>query len=151
MGLGFYRGFVIWAVLTMGYFYVLLTRLALTVPCAALRRAVFLLTLSACLSLSYSVFIPYLPQEIPRWAALHVVLAAGSCVLLLAALLLLLLYWRYWGLLRVWLMLNGCYGLLFLWGGMVTSALEVFFVISAELLLRTVWLKRMNDLSQGAA
>lgn len=146
-----YRGFLIWAVLTMGYFYVLLIRLALAVSCAPLRRTVFLLTLSACLSLSYSVFIPYLPQELPRWAALHVFLAAGSCVLLLAALLLLLVYWRYQGLLRVWLAINGCYGVLFLWGGMVTSALEVFFVLSAELLLRNLWLKRNRNLSQGAA
>jgi len=125
----------------MGYFYVLLIRLALRVPWAPLRRAVSLLTLSACLSLCYAVFIPYLPEDIPRWAALHVVLAAGSCVLLLAAMLLLLLYWRNRGLLRVWLAMNGCYGILFLWGGMVTSALEVVFILSAALLLREMWLQ----------
>jgi len=129
----------------MGYFYVLLVRLALRVPCAPLRRGVFLLTLAACVSLCYAVFIPYLPDMIPRWAVLHVVLAAGSCVLLLAAMLLLLLYWREWSLLRVWMAMNGGYGVLFLWGGMVTSALEVFFVISAALLLRSLWIKRIKN------
>lgn len=126
----------------MGYFYVLLVRLALRVPCTPLRRAVFLLTLCACLSLCYSVFIPYLPEEIPGWARLHVGLAAGSCVLLLAAMLLLLVYWRERGLLWVWLGMNVCYGILFLMGNMVTSALEVFFALSAALLLRSLWLRR---------
>ena len=138
----YYRGFVVWAFLTMGYFYILLIRLALRVPCTPLRRGVFLLTLAACVSLCYGVFIPYLPRDIPRWAALHVALAAGSCVLLLAAILLLLLYWREWGMLRVWLVMNGAYGILFLWGGMVTSALEVVFVLSAELLLREMWVRK---------
>ena len=134
-----YRTFLIWAVLTMGYFYVLLIRLAMAVPRTALRRTVMLLTLAACLSLSYAVLIPYLPDHIPGWARLHVALAAGSCVLVLLAMLLLLLYRRLWGLVRIWLALNGCYGLLFLWGGMVTSALEVCFTVSAALLLRKMW------------
>ena len=129
----------------MGYFYILLIRLALRVPCTPLRRGVFLLTLAACISLCYGVFIPYLPREIPRWAQLHVVLAAGSCVLLLAAILLLLLYWQYWDLFRIWLAMNGGYGVLFLWSGMVTTALEVFFTISAALLLRSIYLRRLND------
>jgi len=125
----------------MGYFYVLLIRLAMKVPRTALRRAVMLLTLAACLSLSYAVLIPYLPDDIPGWASLHVALAAGSCVLVLLAILLLLLYWRLWGLFRLWLALNGCYGLLLLWGGMVTSALEVCFTVSAALFLRSLWIK----------
>lgn len=141
---GFYRLFVLWAFLAMGYFYVLLVRLALRVPRTGVRRAVFLLTLTACVSLGYSVFIPYLPTDIPGWAKLHVFLAAGSCVLLLAALLLLLMYWREHRLLRVWLALNGCYGVLFALGGMVTTALEVFFILSAALLVRSLWLRHLN-------
>ena len=122
------------------YFYVMLTRLALRVPHPWVRRSVFALSLAACVSLGYSVLIPYLPDQIPLWAKLHVFLAAGSCVLLLAALLILLVYWKNWRLLKVWLALNLCYGMLFLLGGMVTSALEVFFTLSAALLIRSFWL-----------
>ena len=126
----------------MGYFYVLLTRLALSVPFAPLRRAVYLLILTACVSLSCSVLIPYLPREIPDWAALHTFLAAASCVLLAVTLLLLLLYRRERGLLWGWLiMVAGC-GVLFLRGGMVTSALEVFFTLSAALLTRALWIRQ---------
>lgn len=134
-----YRKFVFWAVLAMGYFYVLLTRLALRVPHPRVRRSVFVLALTACVSLGYAMFIPYLPDQIPNWAKLHVFLAAGSCVVLLVALLILLVYWRNGPLLKLWLGLNLCYGVLFLLGGMVTSALEVFFTLSAAFLTRSLW------------
>ena len=134
-----YRKFVFWAVLSMGYFYVLLTRLALRVPHLWVRRSVFVLALTACVSLGYAMFIPYLPDQIPDWAKLHVFLAAGSCEVLLAALLILLVYWRNGPLLKFWLGLNLCYGVLFLLGGMVTSALEVFFTLSAAFLTRSLW------------
>ena len=129
-----YRRFVLWALLSMGYFYPSLIRPAWQVPCVPLRRTVFLLTFAACLSLCYSVFIPYLPHEIPGWARLHVILAAGSAVLLMAALLLLLLYRRARGLLWAWLALSIFCGLLLLRCGMVTTALEVCFTLSAALL-----------------
>ena len=81
-------------------------------------------------------------------SALHVLLAAGSSVLLMLALLcvILSLYrrdrarWR-GGLLGWWLITGGC-GLLFLIPRMVTTALEVFFTISAALLTRWLWLRR---------
>ena len=141
-----YRKFVFWGACSMGYFYVLLARLALRVPHPWARRSVFLLALTACVSLGYAMLIPYLPDQIPGWAKLHVVLAAGSCVVLLAAVLILLLYWRKWNLLKIWLALNLCYGILFLSAGMVTSALEVFFTLSAALLLRSLWLSAPSNL-----
>ncbi len=142
---GAYRKFVFWGVLSVGYFYVLLTRLALRVPCPWVRRSVFALALTACVSLGYAMLIPYLPDQIPDWAKLHVLLAAGSCVVLLAALLILLVYWRNGRLLKLWLALNLCYGILFLLGGMVTSTLEVFFTLSAALLTRSLWVS-IHDL-----
>ena len=60
-------------------------------------------------------------------------------MVLLAALLILLVYWRNGPLLKFWLGLNLCYGVLFLLGGMVTSALEVFFTLSAAFLTRSLW------------
>lgn len=137
----YYRKFVFWGLCSMGYFYVLLTRLALRVPRPWVRRSVFVLALTACVSLGYAMFIPYLPDQIPNWAKLHVFLAAGSCVVLLAALLILLAHWRNRRLLKLWLGLNLCYGVLFLLGGMVTSALEVFFTLSAALLTRSLWVR----------
>ena len=48
----------------------------------------------AVLSLAYAVAIPYLPAYFPKYAALHVLLAAGACVLLMLALLTVLLALR---------------------------------------------------------
>ena len=43
---------------------------------------------------AYAVAIPYLPEYFPKYAALHVLLAAGACVLLMLALLVILLALR---------------------------------------------------------
>ena len=104
--------------------------------------------LAACLSLCYALAIPYLPEQFPRYADLHVILAALACVLLMLALLvaLLALYRRqpdrYVPLLRAWFIIVGICGVLFLIPQMVSSALEVFFTISAALLVRKAWLYR---------
>lgn len=141
-----YWGFVYWGVLAGGYFAVMLTKLALILPRLWQRIAVCLLTLLACLALGYALAIPYLPDDFPGFASLHVVLAAGACVLLLLALLLVLLLLyrrgpeRYRPLLVRWGLIAGGSGLLFLLTGMVSSALEVFFTITAALLTRRLWL-----------
>lgn len=82
-----YWGFVYWGVLAGGYFAVMLTKLALILPRLWQRVVVCLLTLLACLALGYALAIPYLPDDFPGFASLHVVLAAGACVLLMLALL----------------------------------------------------------------
>ena len=74
-----YWGFVYWGVLAGGYFAVMLTKLALILPRLWQRIAVCLLTLLACLALGYALAIPYLPDDFPGFASLHVVLAAGAC------------------------------------------------------------------------
>ena len=141
-----YWGFVYWGVLAGGYFAVMLTKLALILPRLWQRIAVCLLTLLACLALGYALAIPYLPDDFPGFASLHVVLAAGACVLLMLALLLVLLLLyrrgpeRYRPLLVRWGLIAGGSGLLFLLTGMVSSALEVFFTITAALLTRRLWL-----------
>lgn len=141
-----YWGFVYWGALAGGYFAVMLTKLALILPRLWQRSAVCLLALLACLALGYALAIPYLPDDFPGFASLHVVLAAGACVLLMLALLLVLLSLyrdspeNYRLLLVRWGLIVGGSGLLFLLAGMVSSALEVFFTITAALLIRRIWL-----------
>jgi len=141
-----YRGFLYWGILAGGYFFVMLNKLALALPYFWARLSLRLLTLAACLSLVYALAIPYLPAYFPKYAALHVLLAALACVLVMAALLLSLLALRrqdperYRPLLLAWgLIVAGC-AVIFLIGGMVTSALEVFFTIAAVSLVRRLWL-----------
>ena len=147
-GADHYRGFIYWGVLAGGYFFVLLSKLAFALPRRRSRVLVRLLTLCAVLSLAYALAIPYLPAQFPKYAALHVALAAGACALLMLALLTVTLALgreepeRYRGALRNWVLtVVGC-AVLFLLPGMVTTALEVFFTISAALLARGLWLRQ---------
>lgn len=141
-----YRGFVYWGILAGSYFFVMLSKLAFTLPRRRERVVVRLLTVCAVLSLAYAVAIPYLPAYFPKYAALHVLLAAGACVLLMLALLTVLLAlrrtdparWR--RPLRAWALIVAGSALLFLIPMMVSTALEIFFTISAALLIRRVWL-----------
>ena len=141
-----YRGFVWWGVLAGGYFFVMLSGLAFALPSRRERALVRLLAACALLSLSYALAIPYLPAYFPRYAVLHVALAAGACALLMADLLVVLLAlrqqegqrWR--GPLLAWGLIALGSAVLFLVPMMVSTALEVFFTISAALLTRRVWL-----------
>ena len=146
-----YRGFVYWGILAGSYFFVMLSKLAYTLPLRWERVVVRLLTVCAVLSLAYAVAIPYLPAYFPKYAALHVALAAGACVLLMLALLTVLLAlrrtdparWR--RPLRGWGLIVAVSAVLFLIPMMVSTALEVFFTISAALLARRVWLLLNTD------
>lgn len=141
-----YRGFLWWGILAGGYFFVMLNRLAAPLPRRWARVWVRLLALCAVLALSYALAIPYLPRYFPKYAALHVALAAGACVLLMVNLQFIILFYRrrdperWAGAVRFcWFMAAGCV-LLFLIPRMVSTALEVFFTISAAWLTRKVWL-----------
>lgn len=141
-----YRGFVYWGLLAGSYFFVMLSRLAFLLPRRWERNLVRLLTVCAVLSLAYAVAIPYLPEYFPKYAALHVLLAAGASILLMVVLLVILLALRRtdparWKRpLRSWGLIAAGSALLFLIPRMVSTALEVFFTISAALLARRVWL-----------
>ena len=149
-GKGHYRGFVLWGVLAGAYFLVMLMKLTATLPGFWRRGALYFLILSACGCLGYAVLIPYLPDQFPRYAKVHVMLAFAACALLMAALLVILLQCRqadkgrYNPLLWAWLaIVSGC-AVLFALAGIVSSALEVFFTISATLLVRSLWLRRKD-------
>ena len=145
-----YRGFVYWGLLAGSYFFVMLSKLAFTLPRRWERNLVRLLTVCAVLSLAYAVAIPYLPAYFPKYAALHVLLAAVACVLLMLALLVILTAlrrtdpprWR--RPLRAWGLIVLACAVLFLIPRMVSTALEVFFTISAALLTRQIWLLKTD-------
>ena len=146
LGPDHYQGFIYWGLLAGGYFFVMLSKLAFVLPRRGVRALIRLITVCTVLALAYAVAIPYLPKYFPKYAALHVLLAAGACVLLMLALLMALLALRptdpeRWSSpLRLWgLIVAGC-AVLFLIPMMVSTALEVFFTISAALLIRRVWL-----------
>ena len=146
-GADHYRGFVCWGLLAGGYFLVMLTRLAGQLSRPGTRLSALLLTTAAVLCLGYALLIPYLPAYFPRYAALHVLLAALACVLVMGELLVILLAlrredrerWR--RPLGAWVGIVAGSALLFAVPGMVSTALEVFFTISATLLVRDIWLR----------
>ena len=146
-----YRGFIYWGVLAGGYFLVLLNALAGVLPLRRAGRTVRLLAAAAFLCLAYALAIPYLPATLPRYAGLHVLLAASACVLLMAALLLIILTLRRrapsrWSkALWAWVGIAAGCGALFLVPRMVSTALEVFFTITAALLARRLWLLSNQD------
>ena len=147
-----YRGFLYWGLLAGSYFFMVVNRLAFSLSGQLARLTVSWLVLPACLALGYSLAIPYLPDYFPRFAALHVGLAAGACALLMLALLVVLLILcrqrpdRYGRLLLAWGLIVLGSAVLFLIPRMVSSALEVFFTISAALLARKLYMLRQGEL-----
>lgn len=145
-GPGHYRGFLYWGLLAGGYFFVMLHKLAFALPSRRAGRGVRLITLCSLLSLCYAMAIPYLPACFPKYAALHVLLAAGACVLLMIDLQFIILVMRRQDPVRWAGPLRACWGMaavcaiLFAIPRMVSTALEVFFTLSATLLARRVFL-----------
>ena len=141
-----YRGFVYWGILAGSYFFVILSRLAFGLPRRWMRTLVRLLAVCAVLALAYAIAIPYLPEYFPKYAALHVLLAAGACVLLMIDLQFIILVMRRQDPVRWAGPLQACWGMaavcaiLFAIPRMVSTALEVFFTLSATLLARRVFL-----------
>jgi len=150
-GEGHYRGFFLWGVLGCAYFAGVLAGVGRTFSHRWQRVGLFLLALLACGCLVGALAVPYLPGDFPGWADLHVLLSFSACVLLMAALLWALLACRrenragcrtlFWG----WWAIVAVSAALFAAAGMVSSALEVFFTISAALLARGLWYSRQSD------
>ena len=140
-----FRGFFLWGVLVGGYFLGVLGAVAQTLPRRG-KWVVWALTAGGCLLLAGALLLPYLPQFLPKIARLHVIFAACACVLLMLALLVVLTALRptdpeRWGRpLRLWGLIVAVCAVLFLIPMMVSTALEVFFTISAALLTRRIWL-----------
>ena len=152
MGEGRYRGFLLWGLSAGAYFLVMLIRLADTMPGTGRRAARYGVILGACACLEYALLVPYVPEQFPDYARLHVALAFSAGVLAMLVLLeLLLTLWygdrrRYGGLLWGWFAIAAGSVALLMLVGKVTSGLEVFFTLSSVLLVRSLWIKRKNQL-----
>lgn len=114
---------------------------------AALPRPLWprLCLLGGFLLLLSAVVLPYTPDELPKIADLHVICAfTASCLLVLSLFLLLLQKarqdrQRYWDCMK-WLGVTVLLSLvLFAMVGIISSALEIFFVLSTTLLARRLW------------
>lgn len=138
--------FALWAVLVGGYFALTLTGVCRTLPRPSRPYG---LVLAACLAFTGTVILPYLPGQRPRAARAHVLMSFGASILIMAAVLLVLLQCRQEDRRRgnrhlaVWWVIALASVMLYLAGGKVTGALEVWFVLTSALLVRSLWLSRM--------
>ena len=133
------HGFFLW-----GMLYLLCVLLPVM---AALPRPLWprLCLLGGFLLLLSAVVLPYTPDELPKIADQHVICAfTASCLLVLSLFLLLLQKarqdrQRYWDCMK-WLGVTVLLSLvLFAMVGIISSALEIFFVLSTTLLARRLW------------
>lgn len=136
-----YWGFILWGAIVGIYFLALMLPLGRGLKSRAGRLGVYSLSAMACLCLTGALVLPYVPEYLPRCASAHVLLAFTACVLMMAAMLLVLLCRRERKLLGWWIAIALVSGGLFAAAGIITSALEIWFVISSALLLRRLWLK----------
>lgn len=131
------------------YYLVVLKRLLSCLPRHPLES---LLLYTAFSLLVLAVTTPYLPESVPFQAFLHVVFAFGSSVLL--ALCLCLILWRLSGLslaarrtLRPYRQgltaILAVSALLLMIAGIVSSALEIFFVIATTVLVQRLYVRRL--------
>lgn len=147
LGVGQFWGFVLWGVLLAAYFLVMLILICRTLE---RRRVVVAIAVLACLALGGAMLLPYIPERFPAAAEWHVVLAFSACVMLMLALLLILLRCRRESaacreLIWSWLAIAVFSGGLLVAAGKVSSALEVWFVITTTLLVRALWLRRAAE------
>lgn len=143
-----YRGFLAWGVLFAVYFGIVLERTALVLPRTWRQRVILLLEL-ALICLAVGLPLPYWPEREPGWAWAHTLLTCLSCVWLMAAMLLLILYVRRRGAAELlwewWAVVWGC-GVLFVMDGIINTALEVYFTLTAARLAQSLWRFRIRTL-----
>ena len=143
-GREYYRSFLLWGLITAIYFTVILA--LLTNGLSAKRRwGVQVLMGGALLSLTLGIPLPYLPERYPELSKVHIFLCFTTGVWMMAALLVIILgrrrknRERYAPVLYHWWYVAVGSGVLFLISGMVSSAMEIYFVLSAALLCRRMY------------
>ena len=139
-----YWAFLMWGGITAVYFGIILVRL--TRGLSAARRWVVLALMGVALvSLTLGIPLPYLPDRFPILSEIHIFLCFTTSMWLMAALLLIILGQcprmpiRYMSMLHGWWYITGGSGILFCLSGMVSSAMEIYFVLSAALLCRRLY------------
>lgn len=145
-----YRSFCWWGMLNCGYFSAVMLSLSASFP-GIHRWGLTGLTALSCGCLGSGLLVPYLPEAVPELGEAHILLTFSSCVGLMGAVLWTILLCRrgeragYRPLLWGWWGILGGSALLFGLGGMVSTALEVFFALSAAQLVRLLWHRRMEE------
>lgn len=143
-----YRDFLAWGVLFAVYFGIVLERTAFVLP-RKRRQSVILLLELALICLAAGLPLPYWPEREPGWAWAHTLLTCLSCVWLMAAMLLLILYFRRAKLLwDWWAVVWGC-GVLFVLDGIINTALEVYFTLTAARLAQSLWRLRIRTVTEA--
>ena len=143
-GLEQYQSFVLWSLVTAVYFGVLLIQV-MAVLSPTRRLAVRVLLGAALFQLIFGVLLPYLPEQFPRLSTVHIMLCFSTSVFMMAALLVTILELyqrereRYRSVMHGWWRIVVGSGILFFLAGMVSSALEIYFVLSAALLCRRLY------------
>lgn len=136
--------FLLWGIIVGAYFYYVLRCIIRTLP-RNKKETVF--TTSALLLLALAVTVPYLPDTQPFHAVLHVFLSFAASISLLISLYLVtwklycmnqLVYRPYFMSLLV---ITVVCVILFFLTGIVSSALEIFFILSSTFLLHKLYIK----------
>ncbi len=130
--------FVLWGLMVGIYFFWCLRRIVRRMP--EKPRCAWLIQMSLVL-LTFAITTPYLPEELPFKAFLHIVFAfmAAVCLMICLYLIVWKLYQREKGAYRLYL--AGLTGItlfsafLLLLAGIVSSALEIFFTFSTVVMV----------------
>ncbi|MDW2796331.1 hypothetical protein RZO55_01840 [Clostridium boliviensis] len=134
--------FLLWGIVVGTYFYYVLKRIIRTLPRNKKEKVC---TTLALMLLAMAVTIPYLPDTQPFHAVLHVVLSFAASISLLLSLYLVIwkLYCMNQTVYRPYfislLLITGVSAVLFFLTGIVSTALEIFFVLSSTFLLHRLY------------
>ena len=132
------NAFLLWGIIVGIYFYYVLRKIIHHLP---RNRKETVTSVSALILLAFAVTTPYLPENRPFRAFLHVIFAFSASVLLLACLYLIVwklycmnreVYRPYFICLNIITVLSA---MLLCLAGIVSSALEIFFTVSCTLML----------------
>ncbi|MDK2965852.1 hypothetical protein [Lacrimispora sp.] len=134
--------FLLWGIIVGTYFYYVLKRIIRTLPRNKKEKA---FTTLALMLLALAVTTPYLPDTQPFHAVLHVVLSFAASISLLLSLFLMI--WKLYCMNRTayrlyfvsLLLITAVCAVLFFLTGIVSTALEIFFVLSSTFLLRRLY------------
>lgn len=150
--LGRKRGFCLWGIMTGWYFYAVLSPVSSRLKLPAFVRH---LVHTALLLLFFAVTTPYLPEEFPLKAFLHIIFAMAAalclCLYLFFASWQLRVYDRTAGITALWCLalILGISAALLILVGIVSSALEIFFTFSTVFLSRYLYGRTKRLISQS--
>lgn len=136
--------FLIWGIIVGTYFYYVLKQIIYGLPRNEKEKAI---SMSALLFLALGVLTPYLPDSQPFRSILHVVLSFMASISLLICLYMII--WKLYCMnhLAYRPYLLGLVGITFLSSllliltGIVSTALEIFFILSCAVLLQKLYCK----------